>query len=110
MELQFSRRTALLILWDIAATFIAYFLAALLTGLLEEITTVDFAPHEIYFMIGVAVVVYLVFFLAFRLYNSLWEYASLDELCDDLNEDRKQIEEKLKTIDYYYSAELNRFA
>ena len=38
------------------------------------------------------------------------EYASLDELCDDLNEDRKQIEEKLKTIDYYYSAELNRFA
>ena len=27
------------------------------------------------------------------------EYASLDELCDDLNEDRKQIEEKLKTID-----------
>ena len=79
MGLQFSRRTALLMIWDIAATFLAYFVAALLTGLLEEITTVDFQPHEIYFMIGVAVVMYLVMFILFRLYNSLWEYASLDD-------------------------------
>ena len=33
MELQFSRRTALLMLWDIAATFLAYFLASLAHGL-----------------------------------------------------------------------------
>jgi len=79
MELQFSRRTALLMLWDIAATFLAYFLAALLTGLLTEIYEVEFMPHEIYFMIGVAVVIYLVFFIVFKLYNSLWEYTSLDD-------------------------------
>ncbi len=79
MESQFSRRTAVLMLWDIAATFLAYFLAAMLTGLLEEVYGQEFAPHEIYFMIGVAVVVYLVFFAAFKLYNSLWEYASLDD-------------------------------
>ena len=79
MGLQFSRRTALLMIWDIAATFLAYFLAALLTGLLAEITMIDFQPHEIYFMVGVAVVIYLLFFIIFRLYNSLWEYASLDD-------------------------------
>ena len=79
MEVQFSRRTALLMLWDIAATFLAYLVAAFLTGLLKEITEVSFQPHEIYFMIGVAAVVYLVFFVIFRLYNSLWEYTSLDD-------------------------------
>ena len=79
MGLQFSRRTALLMIWDIAATFLAYFLAALLTGLLAEITMIDFQPHEIYFMVGVAVVIYLLLFIIFRLYNSLWEYASLDD-------------------------------
>ena len=36
-------------------------------------------------------------------------YDSLDLLCDDLQADKTQIEEKLKTIDYTYSAELNRF-
>ena len=79
MDYQFSRRTAILVLWDIVATFLAYFLAAFLTGLLEEITTVDFMPHEIYFMVGVAAVVYLAFFVLFKLYNNLWEYASLDD-------------------------------
>ena len=66
-------------LWDIAATFLAYFIAAFLTGLLQEILEESFQPHEIYFMIGVAAVVYLVFFVIFRLYNSLWEYTSLDD-------------------------------
>ena len=75
MGLQFSRRTALLMLWDIAATFLAYFLASILTGLYSEV----FATHEIYFIIGVAVVVNLLTYGLFQLYNSLWEYASLDD-------------------------------
>ena len=36
-------------------------------------------------------------------------YDSLDLLCDDLQADKTQIEEILKSIDYTYSAELNRF-
>ena len=75
MQFQLSRRTALLILWDIAATFLAYFLASLLTKLFDEI----FATHEMYFVIGVAVVVNLLAFSLFKLYNNLWEYASLDD-------------------------------
>ena len=75
MQIQFSRRTALLILCDIAATFLSYFLASLLTKLFDEI----FATHEIYFIIGVAIVVNLLLFALFRLYNNLWEYASADD-------------------------------
>ena len=36
-------------------------------------------------------------------------YPSLDALCDDLQEDRTAIEEKLNSVDYAYSEELNRF-
>ena len=79
MGLQFSRRTALLMIWDIFATFLAYFLATLLTGMIEEVAEILYAPHEMYFMIGGAVIFYLLFFMLFRLYNSLWEYASLDD-------------------------------
>jgi len=79
MGLQFSRRTALLMIWDIFATFLAYFLATLLTGMLDEVAEIQSAPHEMYFMVAVAVVFYLAFFMIFRLYNSLWEYASLDD-------------------------------
>ena len=38
-----------------------------------------FATHEIYFVIGVAAIVNLGFFALFRLYNDLWEYASIDD-------------------------------
>ena len=75
MEIQFSRRMALLLLWDIVATFLAYFLASLLTGQLDDV----FATHEVYFVLGTAVVVNLLTFALFRLYNSLWEYASIDD-------------------------------
>ena len=75
MQLQLSRRTAVLVLWDIAATFLSYFLASMLTQLFDEI----FATHEVYFIIGTAVVVNLLSFALFRLYNNLWEYASLDD-------------------------------
>lgn len=36
-------------------------------------------------------------------------YSSLDALCDDLDEDKAQIEETLKKIDYTYDCKLNRF-
>ncbi len=36
-------------------------------------------------------------------------YGSLDELCGDLNADKKDITDKLKEIDYEYSEELNKF-
>ena len=36
-------------------------------------------------------------------------YPSLDALCDDLQADKQEIEQKLAAIDYKYSSELNRF-
>ncbi len=76
MDIRFTKRTAFLIIWDIAATFLSYWLAALLTGLVGEV----FDSHEIYFVLGVAVVVNLLTFVVFRLYNNLWEYASTDDM------------------------------
>ena len=36
-------------------------------------------------------------------------YASLDKLCDDLDIDRVEIEDKLSSIDYHYDKEKNQF-
>lgn len=36
-------------------------------------------------------------------------YSSLDELCEDLNINRNQLENKLKKIDYYYNTTRNQF-
>lgn len=36
-------------------------------------------------------------------------YASLEALCDDMDIDRTEIEDKLSTIDYHYDKEKNRF-
>ena len=36
-------------------------------------------------------------------------YGSLDALCEDLDVDRKSIEEKLERIDYRYDADKNQF-
>ncbi len=36
-------------------------------------------------------------------------YPSLDALCDDLDENREQIEDKLKSIDYIYDEKQNKF-
>ena len=75
MELRFTRRTAFLIIYDVVATFLSYYFASLLTNLVDEV----FATHEIYFVLGAAVIINLVFFAVFRLYNDLWEYASVDD-------------------------------
>ena len=36
-------------------------------------------------------------------------YKNLDALCDDLDTDRVEIEDKLSTIDYHYDKEKNQF-
>lgn len=36
-------------------------------------------------------------------------YASLEALCDDLNADRAELEEKLAGIDYHYDEGKNQF-
>ena len=36
-------------------------------------------------------------------------YGDLETLCEDLNVDRKSIEEKLHSIDYHYNEENNQF-
>ncbi len=36
-------------------------------------------------------------------------YPSLDALCEDMGEDKEEILEKLKSIDYSYDENLNKF-
>lgn len=36
-------------------------------------------------------------------------YGSLDELCDDLGIDRKELEDKLKQAGFEYDAKMNKF-
>lgn len=36
-------------------------------------------------------------------------YASLEALCDDMDIERAEIEDKLSTIDYHYDKEKNQF-
>lgn len=36
-------------------------------------------------------------------------YSNLDILCDDLGENRTELEEKLADIGYYYDEQLNQF-
>ncbi len=36
-------------------------------------------------------------------------YENLDVLCDDLDEDRTEIEKRLESIDYHYDREKNQF-
>ena len=74
-DIRFTRRTALLIVCDILATFLAFYCASVLTGLVGEV----FATHEIYFILGVPVVVNLLMFAVSKMYNNLWEYASVDD-------------------------------
>ncbi len=75
MELRITKRAALLLFLDIAATFVAYALASLLTDVAGEV----FSTHEVYFKIGALALVNVFTLAILRLYNNLWEYASIDE-------------------------------
>ena len=76
MEFRFTKRTAFLVVWDIAATFLSYWLGSVLTFQDKFLI----ANHEICFILGIAVVINLLTYVAFRLYNNLWEYASTDDM------------------------------
>ena len=76
MDVHITKRTALLLLLDIFATYAAYWLASLLTDVEGEV----FVNNEIYFILGILAVINVVVLAMFRLYNNLWEYASVDEV------------------------------
>ena len=71
-----TKRTALLLLLDIVATYASYWLASILTNVKGEV----FVNNEIYFVLGILALINIVILAAFRLYNNLWEYASIDEV------------------------------
>ena len=71
-----TKRTALLLLLDIVATYVSYWLASILTNVKGEV----FVNNEIYFVLGILALINIVVLAAFRLYNNLWEYASIDEV------------------------------
>ncbi len=75
MTLRITKRTALLLLLDIVATYAAYWLASLLTDVEGEV----FVNNEIYFTLGILAFINVAVLGMFRLYNNLWEYASIDE-------------------------------
>ena len=75
MDVHITKRTALLLLIDIVATYAAYWLASLLTDVEGEV----FVNNEIYFMLGILALINVAVLGLFRMYNNLWEYASVDE-------------------------------
>ncbi len=75
MEFRITGRTALLLFFDIAATYAAYWLASVLTNVLDEV----FVNNEIYFILGILAFFNVAVLGVMRLYNNLWEYASIDE-------------------------------
>ena len=76
LEVKKKKRTALLLLLDIIATYLSYWLASILTNVKGEV----FVNNEIYFVLGILAFINVVVLATFRLYNNLWEYASIDEV------------------------------
>ena len=76
MNIKLSGRMVFLIIWDIAATYLAYTLAALGTRQTDEI----FATTNFIFIFGISAIINIIVFFIFRLYNNLWEYASISEI------------------------------
>lgn len=75
MEFRITRRTALLLFFDLAATYVSYWLASTLTNVEGEV----FVNNEIYFILGILGLINVAVLGIFRMYNNLWEYASVDE-------------------------------
>ena len=75
MSLQITKRTGLLLAYDVVATYLAYFLASVLTVVFREV----FVDNEIYFALGILALFNIAGLVVFRMYNNLWEYASVDE-------------------------------
>ena len=75
LDAHITKRTAVLLLLDIVATYAAYWLSSLLTDVEGEV----FVNNEIYFMLGILALINVAVLGLFHLYNNLWEYASIDE-------------------------------
>ena len=75
MGFHIAKQTGILLIVDIFATYAAYWLGALLTNVFDEV----FVNNEIYFILGIVAIINVVVMAAFRMYNNLWEYASIDE-------------------------------
>jgi FlaA1/EpsC-like NDP-sugar epimerase len=76
VNVKLTGRSVFLVVWDILATYLAYVLAAFGTRQAEGI----FATTDFLFLFGIVAVINVAAFLAFRLYNNLWEYASMSEI------------------------------
>ena len=76
LDVHITKRTALLLLLDIIAAYLSYWLASILTNVKGEV----FVNNEIYFVLGILAFINVVVLATFRLYNNLWEYASIDEV------------------------------
>lgn len=76
LDVHITKRTAILLLLDIIATYLSYWLASILTNVKGEV----FVNNEIYFVLGILAFINVVVLATFRLYNNLWEYASIDEV------------------------------
>ncbi|MDR1184587.1 MAG: polysaccharide biosynthesis protein [Coriobacteriales bacterium] len=76
MNTKLAGRTAFLIMWDVFVTYLAYVLATFGTRQTADI----FATTDFLFLFGIAAIINVATFLFFRLYSSLWEYASMNEL------------------------------
>ena len=76
MGFRVTKRMALLLVLDIVATLVAYWLASALTDVYDQV----FFNNEIFFQLGILALINVAFMAALKLYNALWEYASIDEM------------------------------
>jgi FlaA1/EpsC-like NDP-sugar epimerase len=76
MNVRFTGRSVLLVVWDIVATYLALILASVATQQTKGL----FDTTDFLFLFGVLAVINVATLLAFRLYNNLWEYASTSEM------------------------------
>lgn len=76
MNVRFTGRSAFLVFWDIFATYLALTLSSYGTRQADSILV----STDVLFSFGLLAIINVATFLAFRLYNNLWEYASTDEL------------------------------
>lgn len=75
MDRRIAKRTAFLVLLDIVATYLAYWLASILTDVYGEV----FVNNEIYFILGILAFINVVGLIIMRMYTNLWEYVGVDE-------------------------------
>ena len=76
MNNRLTARTVFLFFWDIIATYTAFISATFLTGQSDDI----FVTTDWVFFFGIGALVNTGIFIAMRMYNRLWEYASVNEM------------------------------